>query len=290
MSSSNTQKRSSSNLILGMLVVVTLLVGLGAGYFVGHQGTGSTSTTITSMEITSGSMTEQPVSGLLRPSTIPLVEGWYRGGDISYLDYGPNPNVAAPILAFFWENGTAVLGQRNVIDTIPGQPGYSDFWRVFKVVVPSNYVPNSIRSFDEAVSSGHSIQPTNIVVNCPVVNPGTTIQGGSGKLVEGWYRDRAVYYFDQGTNSPAAGFVVQSAPIFAFFWDNGTSVAGQRNVVDVRPGDVGYSDLWNVTKVIVKLGYVPNTLKDAHAILAQANAGNVAIEPSNIFVNCPVLP
>jgi hypothetical protein len=219
-----------------------------------------------------------------------LVEGWYRGGDISYLDYGPNPNVAAPILVFFWENGTAVAGQRNVIDTIPGYTGYSDFWRVYKVIVPANYQLNSIRSFEEAITPGHSILITDIVVNCPVVNPGTTTQGGSGKLVEGWYRDRDVYYFDHGANSPAAGSVVQSAPIYAFFWENGTSVAGQRNVVDVRPGNAGYSDLWEVTKVIVKQGYVPNTLRDVHGILVQTNAGNVTIESSSIFVNCPVVP
>ncbi len=67
-------------------------------------------------------------------------------------------------------------------------------------------------------------------------------------------------------------------------------MAGQRNVVDLKPGDAGYSDLWNVTKVIVKSGYVPNSLRDVHSILAEAKAGNVALQSANIYVNCPALP
>ncbi len=235
-------------------------------------------------------MIEPPVSGLPRPAVIPLVNGWYRGTDLTYFDYGPNPNVAAPILAFFWQNGTAVAGQRNVIDTIPTQPGYSDFWRVNKVLVPTTYVTNSIRSIQEAMSSNYTLQLTDIIVNCPVVNPNTTLQGSSMKPVQGWYRDRDVYYFDQGARSPASGFVIQTAPLYAFFWQNGTAVAGQRNVVDLKPGDAGYSDLWNVTKVIVENGYVPNSLRDVHNILAEAEAGNVALQAVNVYVNCPVLP
>ena|SRR2546425_10749049 len=77
--------------------------------------------------------------------------------------------------------------------------------------------------------------------------------------VDGWYRNREVFYFDEGANSPANGFVVEDAPIYAFFHMDGTSVAGQQNVIDVRPGDPGYSDLWRLNKVIVGPGYMGTT-------------------------------
>ncbi|MEF8783908.1 MAG: hypothetical protein V5A39_05770 [Haloarculaceae archaeon] len=43
----------------------------------------------------------------------------------------------------------------------------------------------------------------------------------------------------------------EPAPIYAFFYENGDPVEGQLNVVGVVPGDEGYNDFWQVTRVIV---------------------------------------
>jgi hypothetical protein len=261
---------------LAIIAVLLLIAGLGAGYYLGRPAPLSA---------------PGPVDGLPRPNPIPRVDGWYRNTSVSYLDYGAQPNVAVPILAFFEaaSPSTPVAGQGNIIDTIPGQPGYSDFWRVYKVLVPAAYVANSIRSLSDAVASGYTIEPTDLVVNCPVVDPGTTIQGSSTPLVSGWYRNREVFYFDHGLNSPADGFVVGDAPIYAFFQMNGAPVAGQRNVIDVLPGDAGYSDLWKVVKVVVDATYVANSLQDARSIVAARDAGQVTLETTEIYVNCPVV-
>jgi hypothetical protein len=48
---------------------------------------------------------------------------------------------------------------------------------VHKVLAPSGYTPNTIKSFEEAVNSSYAIEITNRVVNCPVVNPDTTLEG-----------------------------------------------------------------------------------------------------------------
>ena len=276
MEASSAPRRSRTSIALAVVAVVLLIAGLGIGYVLGRPAPASP---------------PGPVDGLARPTTIPRVDGWYRNASVSYLDYGVQRNVTAPILVFFQaaSPGTMVPGQRNIIDAIPGQPGYSDFWRVYKVLAPAGYVANSIASFAGALASGYEIEPTDLVVNCPVVNPGTTIQGSSQTPVAGWYRDREVVYFDHGMNSPAHGSVVEAAPIYAFFRADGTPVAGQRNVVDVRPGDAAYSDLWRVVKVTVGASYTANDLKDAGAIRAAAGAGQVAVETTDLFVNCPVV-
>jgi len=277
MESPSAPPKSRSNAAFAIVAVGRLLVGLGVGYVLGRPAPASA---------------PGPVTGIPRPSTIPRVDGWYRNTTVSYLDYGVQPNITAPILVFFQaaSPGDMVAGQRNLIDAIPGQPGYSDFWRVHKVLVPSGYAANSIRSFEDAVASGYPIESTSIVVNCPVVNPGTTIQGSSTPPVSGWYRNREVFYFDQGQRSPANGSVVRSAPIYAFFQaDETTPVAGQRNVIDVRPADPGYSDLWRVVKVIIRPMYVANDLKDATAILAAAASGGVTLQATDTYVNCPVV-
>src|SRR5437660_598256 len=146
--------------LFAVVAIALLLVGLGAGYLLGRPVPAAI---------------PGPVSGLLR-TMIPQVDGWFRNGSVSYLDFGPQSNVAVPILAFFQATSpsTPVAGQRNIIDTIPSQPGYSDFWRVYKVLVPDGYVANSIRSLGDAVASGYTIQETNTIVNCPVVSSATT--------------------------------------------------------------------------------------------------------------------
>jgi hypothetical protein len=236
-----------------------------------------------------------PVSNLDRPSTYALVHGWYRGADITYLDFGPSNSVAAPILAFFYASNpnSSVAGQNNIVDTIPGLPSYSDFWRVYKVLVPDNYVPNSIRSFDEALASGYTMEATNLIVNCPVVNPNSTTVGYNATLEQGWFRNRQVFYFNLGANTHAVdaadGFVLTSAPIYAFFYANRTRVPGQKNVVDVLPGNASYSDLWGIVKVTVDPLYVSNSLNSTSAINQAVSAGKVIIQLTGLYRNCPVV-
>lgn len=268
--------KARSRVVFAVVAVILLVAGLGAGYYLGRPAP---------------TPPPGPVDGLSRANTIPRVDGWYRNESVSYLDYGPQPNVTAPILAFFQAAApdTPVAGQRNIIDTIPAQPGYSDFWRVYKVLVPSGYTTNSIRSLADAGAFGYTIEETDLVVNCPVVNPNATIQGSSAAPVVGWYRGRDVSYFDHGADSPSAGSVVANAPIYAFFHADGTPVAGQRNVIDMLPGEPGYSDLWRVVKVIVGANYVADSLKDARSVLAARDTGQVILETTAIHVNCPVV-
>jgi hypothetical protein len=265
--------KNTSTIIV--VAIIFLLIGAGVGYLIAaglsHPALGT-------------------VDNLDRPNPIPQVSGWDDDEAVQYWDFGPNPNVAIPILVFFQADSpdTPVSGQNNIIDSIPGQPGYSDFWRVHKVLAPSGYTPNSIKSFEAAVNSGYTIEITDIVVNCPVVNPDTTLEGSDQDLVQGWYRDMKVFYFDFGTRSPNDGSIVLRAPIWVFFLEDGTAVEGQNNVIDLLPDEEGYSDLWHVHKVVVDSSYVANSYKSAADIMEAAGSGGVTVEETTIFVNCPV--
>ena len=103
-----------------------------------------------------------------------LTAGWYRGANVYYPDFGPNPPAAIPIWAFITGmdasgNPQFVAGQRNVIDSRPGDPGYSAFWRVNLVQVPDGYMANTLKSAADVVASGYEITQTDLMVNCPVV-------------------------------------------------------------------------------------------------------------------------
>jgi len=103
-----------------------------------------------------------------------LTRGWYRGEQVYYPDFGPNPANGIPIWAFITGmdadgNPQFVEGQHNVIDAIPGDPAYSAFWLVNLVVVDEGYEANSITSAAEVAASGFEVLTPGLMVNCPVV-------------------------------------------------------------------------------------------------------------------------
>ena len=114
------------------------------------------------------------------------------------------------------------------------------------------------------------------------------------KLVAGWYRGREVKYYDFGMNTKLAGAssaAIGAAPLYAFITGknaDGTPklVAGQHNIVTLKPGDTGYSDLWQVNMVTVPADYKADSAKSK----ADIDKGGYAITTTEMFVNCPIMP
>jgi hypothetical protein len=111
----------------------------------------------------------------------PLTQGWHKGEEVFYPDFGANNTSAIPIWVFIHgmnADGTPdfVEGQQNIIDSVPGDAGYSAFWRVNLVTVPDGYEPNSIRSAAGVTASGFPVTQTDMVVNCPVTEVSDVVQ------------------------------------------------------------------------------------------------------------------
>jgi hypothetical protein len=224
------------------------------------------------------------------------------GQNVEYYNFDVQPLDPIPIYVFF-KNGQSnpVSGQLNVINAVPGDAAYNDFWQVVKVIVPDDYVANTVTSFDEISRRGFSQQPTNIIVNCPVVPEGSTatkrLGGGSSAVTRGWYKDRVVFYFDfsERALTATAGGKVPVSPIYVCFNinpsdPNGGPASGFKtetgsnkthNVVATIPSDAGYSPLWNVNAYNNTAFNVVNNLSTAQSAPAAGN--NLAT------VNCPVV-
>lgn len=230
------------------------------------------------------------------PKRFELTQGWYEGRQTFYYDFGANTQastdgttiVPAPIYVLvtgFNDDGSpkVVEGQRNIIDVIPGDEGYSDLWEVTFVTVPEDYVANTITSAEQVMSGGYEMKKAGFYVNCPVVPAGSTLAEG-GDLTAGWYKGQDVYYFDFGMNS------INTAPIYAFITGfdadgNPQFVDGQHNVVGVIPGDNDYSAFWYVNLVTVPADYVANSITSVAEVLASG----YDIAAPGLLVNCPVI-
>ena len=223
------------------------------------------------------------------------------GQSVQYYNFDVQSTNPAPIWAFF-KNGQPVQGQLNVVNVIPGEQGYNDFWQVYKVNVPNDYVANTITSYQELAASGYSIERTNDLVNCPIVPKGSIakkrLNSNDTTLTRGWYKGKVVYYFnffEKALTVNGSG-MVPAIPIFVTFNINPNQQGGgpasgfktesagsvqTHNVITAVPSDAGYSPLW-VVKVYdnTAFGNVNNLTTANAAPLLDPNAGSV---------NCPVV-
>jgi hypothetical protein len=221
------------------------------------------------------------------------------GQHVRYYNFDVMPEEPAPIYVLFPEGSDQpVAGQSNIVDAIPGEDGYSDFWRVIRVTVPRSYVANSITSLAGVVAAGYRMEATPELVNCPIVPEGSTARegGGASGLTRGWYKGMVVFYLNFGEaplRITEAG-AVPLAPIFVTFNINpgdedGGAASGFRtepgtlqthNVIAAIPGQAAYSPFWSVTS------YDNADFDDVGDLASAQGALLFGVEG---FVNCPVV-
>lgn len=226
------------------------------------------------------------------------------GNVATYYNFDVMSQEPAPIYVFFRQTSREMVeGQLNVIDVIPGDAGYNDFWHVHQVLVPEEYVANTVTSFQEIVDAGFDLSPTGALVNCPVVPEGSTAdlrytESESTGLTRGWYRSKVAYYFNFSEkalfvdmNDPEVPLSIimvafninpgepGGGPPSGFMTEPGTSQT--HNVLETVPEDALYSPLWSVT-------VYDNADFDMVSDWASAQQANL-LAAGVSKVNCPVV-
>ena len=218
------------------------------------------------------------------------------GAQVLYYNFDVQPTLPSPIYVLFKSGvSTPLSGQNNIVATIPGDLGYNDFWLMKKVTVPESYVPNSLTSESEILSSGYSITTTTTIVNCPIVPYGSTAArsktgGAASALSFGWYKGLAVAYFNFDEAAIiTSGSSVPLSPIYVIFANNATPDDGFKvepgtsqthNVLATLPGDATYSPLWNVNVV---------DTSNFSAMTNLATATSFSSMVAGATVNCPIV-
>lgn len=234
-----------------------------------------------------------------------ITQGFGPDGQVVvYYNFDVQPLTPAPIYVLYKEDSDEPLeDQLNIINVIPGDVGYNDFWLVTKVTVPENYIANTLTNYNDIISAGYSKEVTSTLVNCPVVPQGSIanmrLSTESKTLDRGWYKDQIVYYFTfmEKALEANAGGLTPISPIYVTFNINPDDLNSEsgppsgivtepgsvqsHNVIATIPSDEDYSPLWSV--------YVyDNADFDAVMDLSTAQAANI-LGQGVMYVNCPVV-
>jgi hypothetical protein len=111
--------------------------------------------------------------GPLKTYSQSVTLGFYRGHVISYLDFGPIKLASGNMVAPIWVVTNGPPEQRNIVDTVPGEKGYTPLWTVRMVTWKSGAKERVLRSaaaVRTAQQAGDvTVRGAPIVVNCPVL-------------------------------------------------------------------------------------------------------------------------
>ncbi len=223
------------------------------------------------------------------------------GKTVDYYNFDIQPTTPAPIWILFREGESTSVAGNNIVDVIPGDKDYNDFWQVYKVTVPADYVANTITSYQEILAGHYTITKTNDLVNCPVVPKGSTASKRftteSAGPTQGWYKSKVVYYFNF-SEKPLSVTSTGSVPLSLIYVSfninpnspNGGPASGFKtetgnfqthNVIATIPADAVYSPLW-IVKVYDNSAF--SNVKDL-----QSAASAPVLVPDAGAVNCPVV-
>jgi hypothetical protein len=184
----------------------------------------------------------------------------------------------------------AIADQLDIVDVLPGDHGYSDFWRVAWVEVPDTYASNTSTNAAELRARGLSVALSATIIDCPIVPRGTTAHEATGvepaAPVELWYRGYRVSCLRFGEplvidNDDR----VPTSPIYVTFAKPGAfravgTTRQTHNVVMSVPGDVAYSPLWAVH--IYDPSAFDTVIDGATALAAPI------VNANGPLVNCPI--
>jgi hypothetical protein len=205
----------------------------------------------------------------------------------------------APVYILYHEGeDKPVQEQLDIIDTLPGEPGYNDFRQVWKVWVPKDYVANTITDAATLQQAGYKTEKTDKLLNMAVVpdksRARVRFNGENPELQRAWYHDQVAnfFLFDEAPLS-VSGDQVPVSPIYDGFTINPGQPGGEmefctdanstqtHNVVATMPGDKGYSPLW--LRVVYDSAACASVHNLETAIQAKKVAANV------LLINCPMV-
>jgi hypothetical protein len=113
---------------------------------------------------------------------------------------------------------------------------------------------------------------------------------GQFELVQGWFREHLVQYYNFGEVERPVVLGRVLWPIHGFdARGNPVAIRGQRPIFSSLPGLSGYSGLWRLTYVVTADKVQPNQLRDIASAEALVRKRRASLRESGLTVNLPIV-
>ena len=136
---------------------------------------------------------------------------------------------------------------------------------------------NTFSSYNDNYGGPINDSNSGFVINAPLV------AGFTRNQTTGSQNGQIAWYWLVGGTSASVN------PVYFFNYQNGFPVQGQYPIIDVKPGDTGYTHFWEINNVTVPGTYTPNTIKSLATLNSAKQAGLVTIKDASRSLNGPLV-
>jgi hypothetical protein len=207
----------------------------------------------------------------LFPSAVPYLRGYVKGERVWYWRIDQEvPDFIVPYYVLEFKDGTQ---QRAIVDVIPGEGGYSPWWRKIIVRTTDKYTNEKIWSRD-AIDAGVKLgileepEDTTTIITAPIVRRDVRIKidpmnwNAEAEPSWGWYRNQRVSWiiFDADVEVPNGVRLMPRAPVYVLRrvnelmplnehasgvdLDGDGRIVTSNNIFPVTVGELGYTPMW----------------------------------------------
>jgi hypothetical protein len=114
---------------------------------------------------------------------------------------------------------------------------------------------------------------------------------GENQLIQGWFRDHTVLYYDFGSVPIGAKAGRVLWPIHGFdAKGNPVAIRGQHPIFSIIPGLAGYTGVFRLAYVVTADHVQPNVVRDLEAVNALVRRGLASVRETDIAYNLPIVP
>ncbi len=201
------------------------------------------------------------------------------GAPVRYYNF--DVQSATPAVLYRWvKPGTREpAGAPDTVTVLPGEPGYSDFWRLALVDLPAGGPVADPAGLPPATVH---LQPQ--ILDCPIVPVGSRAKLGPVPHALAVRGGTATCFLFDLALTPEPDGTTPTSPIYVTFAKSGfrteDGTVQTHNVVFSTPGDLDYSPLWAVHI------YDGRAFARVHDAASAADAPQVELGP---LVNCPIV-
>lgn len=184
---------------------------------------------------------------------VPRIRAFAEGTPIQTWDLGPAPDFVAPVYFLVRRTGDTFtpVAHNTLVDSLPGDPGYSPYWAAFRVVVTDTYqgeIIPSVAALDDAEARGliERPEPLPFAIDCPIVASDVRLEvGGDAAPMPPPRRfnvkGRTAAYFDLGAMATVDGVHVGEVRHYVLRREGGEPLSEPVRGVDLT-GDGDLAD------------------------------------------------